>query len=199
MASEITHIVYGKKIFDRNNLVDWPKFVVGTIFPDIRYIAQVDRDLLHTYGTSEESIPTLNAFESGKYVHSLIDEKREAYIKSRGIYDLIPLNNISAGALKLVEDSVTYSLYSDWESVIISLDDIYEEELANGITKEIVHKWHQFFQGYMKQPPEEKQWLELARFFSYKDEQAAGWLEQIRFVQSNQQIMQIIKDTYNFI
>lgn len=199
MASEITHIVYGKKLFDRNSLVDWPKFVVGTIFPDIRYIAKVDRDLLHTYGTSEENIPTTNAFESGKYVHCLIDEKREAYIKSRGIYELIPLNNVSVSALKLVEDTVTYSLYSDWQSVIVSLDDIYEEELVHGITKEIVHRWHKFFQNYVKQTPGEKEWVELAKFFGYEDEQSKVWLEQIKFIQSNENIMQIIKDTYNFI
>lgn len=40
MASQITHIVYGKVVLDkflRDKGVDENKFYVGTVFPDIRY------------------------------------------------------------------------------------------------------------------------------------------------------------------
>jgi len=199
MAGEITHIVYGKKIFDRNKLTDWPKFLVGTIFPDIRYVANIDRGLLHDCNTSEALIPRINAFESGKYVHSLVDEKRDLFINSRNVYNFLPHQKSFSAALKLYEDALTYELFSGWQEVIDALDSTYEEAFVYGVNEKTVKKWHNFFKKYFKKKPDEKQWLELGNFLGFNYSDYTDLMKAIKIIKSKPEVLAIIKGTYKNI
>lgn len=161
MASHITHIVQGKKIFDRlpSNL-NWNEFVIGTIFPDIRYLAHKDRDLTHIYNTSAKEIPTDNSFKAGLYVHCFIDERRVQLLKELGMMEFIDYNWINESALKLVEDVVLFDKIQNWEEILTILALILPEETEYGISKEIVRKWHADIQRYIKESPSPKYWKE---------------------------------------
>jgi len=161
MGSQITHIVYGKKIFDRIGGHDWHDFVIGTVFPDIRYIAKLKRDDTHIYNTSEDQIPRNNSFNAGFYTHCFVDEKRESLLASYGLYNLIPRDYLHVTAVQLLEDTITYPLFNDWKSICQILKDISEEEKTYGVSHEVIRGWHDELSNYMEKGPSEELWESL--------------------------------------
>ncbi len=180
MASQIAHVVYGKKIFDRLTSFSWPDFVVGTLFPDIRYVAKVERDKLHKFGTSEESIPRGNSFEAGMYVHWLIDEKREKFIVERGLYELLPKGNYMHASLKLVEDELLYDTFGDWSKIIRILDYYPEEEMGYGINKETGEYWHELLKKYFQKKPQPSTFRELILRLGFDKEIGDTVIDQVK-------------------
>src|SRR3990167_2043327 len=108
MASQITHIPYGKKALEQlfpSRSVDEKRFFLGTLFPDIRYQAGLKREQTHPQVLSPEKIQVLkNDFDFGIAVHVLVDHEREKYLRKSGIFNLISITPLTNGALKLIED-----------------------------------------------------------------------------------------------
>ncbi|MEJ2347699.1 MAG: hypothetical protein P8Y17_00665 [Patescibacteria group bacterium] len=198
MASQVSHIVYGKKIFDecKNKNLSWPKFLVGTIFPDIRYLAKIDRDSTHGFNTSKEKIPN-NSFEAGMYIHWYVDEKREKILKKKGIYNLeLARSRLYSTALKLVEDQVLYDKYHHWEETVKALDTYYEEEYKYVPDKKIVKEWHNLNQKLFRAKPTDEtvRWMILRMGFD--EDVSAEVLEQMELVRNNRKIITVLSETY---
>src|SRR5690554_5341584 len=145
MASQITHIVLGSKIFNRinNGDLDWHEFSVATIFPDIRSLANIDRDLVHVYNTSEDKIPKDRSFSAGMYVHSLVDEKRNSTLDELGIFETYRQQKYFNTALKLREDLLFYDEFTDWQQIKNFLNTVYEDELLIIKDESVVGEWHE--------------------------------------------------------
>ena len=199
MASEITHVVYGKKIFDRLGDHSWPEFVTGTLFPDIRYMAKIDRKLVHFINTSEDKIPLNNSFRAGMYVHSLVDEKRELFLKSKRMYELLPENRLNATALKLVEDEVVYGRYKNWEGAVLIPDNLFKEEYLFSIPKKTIDSWYKFLQYYFNNGPSELAWNRLIQKLGFDKKLAREVIVQVNIIKQKTKVMNIIKSTYNYI
>lgn len=86
MASQISHIAYGQKFLDRylkNQEIDRKKFFVGTLFPDIRYLASLSRETNHVDNVDQTAIMhEKNDFQKGLLVHNFVDVEREKIIES---------------------------------------------------------------------------------------------------------------------
>ena len=199
MASQITHVVYGKKIFGRLSGFSWADFLIGTLFPDIRYVAKIDRDKLHQFNTSEDLIPKDNSFEAGKYVHWLIDEKREKSNIERGIYNLMPKEKYMHASLKLVEDELVYHRIDDWVEIIKLLDNYPKEELSNGINKEVIEYWHRLLKKYFQKGPSLSTWREMILGMGFDREVAEDVLNQTKTIKDNPEVIGIIKATFEII
>lgn len=200
MASQITHVVYGKKIFDRiESDLDWAEFIVGTTLPDIRYLAKVDRDKFHYFKTSEDSIPTDSSFNSGLYIHSLVDEKREALITSEGIYNYVSSDWAGVLALKLVEDEVLYSKYKGWAELIKIFDEYCKDEFRLIRDKEVVFRWHKFLQDYFRKKPTEEIWHKAIVLITSDESTAKKVIEETSKIKRNRRVMNIIRKTYKSI
>jgi len=199
MASQITHVVYGKKIYERLSGFSWPDFLIGTLFPDIRYVAKVDRDKLHQFNTSEGLIPRDNSFEAGKYVHWLIDEKREKFIVEKGTYDLLPKENYMNASLKLVEDELVYDRIGDWAEIVRILNNYPEEELSNGIDKETIELWHRLLKKYFLKEPGLSTWRDMILGMGFDNEVAEEVLNQTKTIKENPEVIKIIKATFEVI
>lgn len=199
MASQITHVVYGKKIFDRHPNLSWKGFLIGTLFPDIRHYAKISRDKLHVQGTSESLIPKNDSFKAGMYVHSLVDEKREKYISSKGIYDLLPKSKYVSSALKLVEDELVYDEIKNWEAIIRVLDSYSEEEFGVGIKKDEIKNWHKVLQEYFKKKPDFSGWRKMAFDMSYSEKVARDVFKEVKIIRDNPKVLNIILETKDII
>ena len=155
MANQITHIVLAEKLsnelfqkFDRDS------FLVGTVFPDIRYLKVIERDKTHFKGLSfQDILDEQNSFTAGLKYHSLVDEVREKYMVEKDIYALIPSSKFITQALKTYEDEVLYSNVSYWDQVVTSLNEVLpeESELVDQIDK--VKTWQSLMQEYFKEAP----------------------------------------------
>lgn len=199
MASEITHVVYGKKIFNRLDNLLWPEYVVGTLFPDIRYKAKIDRELLHFKNTLEEKIPSNGSFKAGIYVHSLIDEKRDKFLKEREVYKLLPKSILSATALKAIEDKLVFSRFSNWDEVISILEKPLDDEYEFGVSKGVVRGWHKFLQKYFSEGPSKKTWKMLIGELGFDEKLVEDFFIQIDLIEKNKEVIKIIKNTYDYI
>lgn len=155
MANQITHIVLAKKISDELfDKFDRPDFLVGTIFPDIRYLKVIERDKTHFKSLYfNDVLEEKNSFVAGMKYHTLVDEVREKYMVEKDIYSLIPSSKFITQALKIYEDEVLYPNVSDWDNMITYLNTVLPEEieLVGQINK--VETWHSLMQEYFKEPP----------------------------------------------
>lgn len=155
MANQITHIVLTEKISNKIfGIFDREAFIIGTVFPDIRYLKVIDRDKTHFKGLSlKDVLAEKNSFTAGLKYHSLVDEVRERYMIEKGIYTLIPTSKFITQALKVYEDEVLYPTVSTWAQITAYLDTVLidEKELVKDINK--IKMWHSLMSEYFKSNP----------------------------------------------
>jgi hypothetical protein len=84
-------------------------FIIGTSFPDIRYIAKIDRNQTHFKHVSFDQVKKAKtSFQAGYLFHSLVDEVREKYLKEHNAYQMAPQSKYTSFCLKVVEDQLLF-------------------------------------------------------------------------------------------
>lgn len=152
MAAPIAHIFLAVQLLAGpcKGLFNEKEFIVGTSFPDIRYLKVVERTETHfTNVTLQDILKEKDSFKAGMMFHSFVDEQREAYVVKNHLYDKIPAFRFTSQSLKFAEDellkprfhSIQYSGY---------FDDILDAEKAYGIDEQHIRVWHTLLQGYLK-------------------------------------------------
>lgn len=199
MASQITHIPYGKKVLDKflsGRKIDEKKFYIGTLFPDIRYLGSIEREITHPANPTIEHLQVLtNDFEIGAYTHVLVDIERENVLQKLGAYNLLVPEPITFYAMKQIEDELTYNLYPDWGKIISYLDTILPEELV--LAKEgPVRKWHNLLKKYFSSSPNPEMFKQLAKEINIDDAVIDLIEKKRKLIKEDQKLMGIIKDTY---
>ena len=120
-------------------------FRIGSLFPDIRHLAETERDHTHfPHVTLQEVFLEASPFIAGMKYHAYVDKKREAFMERGGHYNLIsdlPLA-YPRNFLKFVEDEIIFTSLNrnDWR---VLLQNTVPEEMEWGIREEVVIKWHQ--------------------------------------------------------
>lgn len=143
MAAPATHIILAKKVFDKycpdKNEAD---FFRGTEFADIRYIANIDRNLTHFMQVTLDEIINADAFTAGLKTHSLVDLTREKAVIDAKLYDIMPESKYLSQILKCYEDQLIYNQVSDWQKYVDFFDQVSDLELTFGITQQTILQWH---------------------------------------------------------
>lgn len=156
MASQITHIPYGRKaleMFLADREIDEQKFLVGTVFADIRYLGTTERGKTHWSQPKISQLKKIDDdFKLGMYVHSLVDIERNKVLEKLRIYEQVSQGLMASAVLKIIEDTVTYQLVDDWGKIISYFDEVLEEELEY-VSRETASEWHKKIQEYFSQPP----------------------------------------------
>ena len=87
-ASQLTHAYLAKKWLALNPKSEEYRgaFIRGTLFPDIRYFANLSRELTHEKNVTLKEISSCqDPFEAGKKFHAFVDESRELMVKKAKI------------------------------------------------------------------------------------------------------------------
>lgn len=184
-AGPIMHIVLALKALGHLPATfDKKAFIVGTSFPDIRYLAKIERNKTHIEpATWHDVVHAKNAFQAGMIFHNLVDNIRMTYFEpfyyqrgapySTSYIQFFPL------FMKTAEDHLLYDRLNNWHEISAYFDAIYQEELDFGIDALTIKTWHKKLQQYMQtQPniasvmpfisPQNKELLENACTFDYK-------------------------------
>lgn len=132
------------------------EMLVGTLFPDIRYMGVITREETH-YQNIEltDLVQELSPFEKGKKFHSYVDRIRAHLVRESGIesqIEDIPEQQLHS-FLKFLEDEILFN-QTDTAFTIEALDSYFEEELKQ-ISRQDVEKWHQILQNYFSIRPSE--------------------------------------------
>lgn len=152
MAAPIAHIFLAIQMLAGpfNGLYNEKDFIVGTSFPDIRYLKVVARTKTHfTNVTLQDILQERNSFKAGMLFHSLVDETREIYVAKNKLYEKIPHFRFSTQALKFAEDQILRS-QCDITKYHTYFDDIIDIEKTYGVDQGHINRWHTFLQDYFK-------------------------------------------------
>ncbi len=143
----VSHAALAKKFWDHFPQFDNKQksdFIAGTLFPDIRYLVNIPREVTHYENISLDQVlnaPT--AFQAGLLFHSYVDDRREIFVIESGIYDYVSQFDCPkiATQLKLAEDEILYGK-GDWKAYRAALKKIHPEERLFGIVETDLQKWH---------------------------------------------------------
>lgn len=148
-AFPVTHVYITRiffKYYPKYTLEEQQAFIVGTLFPDIRHLADSDRSETHFDPMPlSEVLKEENPFIAGMKFHSYVDIERDKLVDELRIYEELkkyvpPSQNHTF--LKLVEDEIvaTEGSYGD---VSVAMATIYPEEIRWGFKEKTLKKWHQ--------------------------------------------------------
>ncbi|NGX42372.1 MAG: hypothetical protein K940chlam7_00652 [Chlamydiae bacterium] len=157
-AAPGSHLFFAEWWIDANGIFDQncrDEFIIGNLFPDIRYLGTVKRRMTHVKGVNKDDIKNADSyFRAGILLHSFVDEEREKFVKKYKIFkklDFIPKKG-RVFFLKLLEDEIL------WENINLpqaqsALESIYPEEADTGVDLETINEWHSLMIDYFKQKP----------------------------------------------
>lgn len=156
MAGPIAHILLAISILPKDLPQENIKqFIVGSSFPDIRYMAKnLSRDQTHSKNISMdmvlEKINNKDFFLAGMLFHSFVDEIRDKYMHKNNIYKIMPRAEHAARAIKLLEDEILFEKIESPDKVSKYFDDIFDEEIAYGLSRHEVNNWHTLMKAYLE-------------------------------------------------
>lgn len=154
-AGPYVHIQLAEKFISHYQVKNRRLFLVGTLFPDIRYLGKISRDQTHFKGIGlKEIIEEKSDFIAGMKLHSFVDEIREKFTVTSGIYDYIkrlePQHH--ATLLKLIEDEILWK--KQLTSTLVNyLAETSKQEIEFSVPFDMVIKWHLYLSSYFNQQP----------------------------------------------
>lgn len=158
MASQITHIIYAKKLFEKYDLLPEEKdeFILGTTFPDIRRIDPTIKRKdthLHFYPINLD-FKNLTPFEAGWKFHLYCDMRREEILNQYGFYSIGRTEEFCRQPAKMLEDELVYDEYNNWEKLVNYFNDV--PFISNGINvpKETFELWYSILANYIDTKPD---------------------------------------------
>ncbi len=168
MAAPVAHIFCALALLNSGKLKvdDKQAFILGTSFPDIRYLDVIERAETHKKNvTWDDVVNAPSSFEAGMLLHALLDHVRENYVEIHHLYDQLPNNPYRTHVLKFFEDILLYDYVTEWPHIITYFDTIAQEEKKYGIAMPYLRIWHKLLQQYISQHPSAKQ---IAGFLKHR-------------------------------
>ena len=153
MSTFATHIVLAQKVIHHFPNINKAEYFIGTIYPDIRYLNVLSRELTHINPTIKEGD---SAFIIGMKVHNIVDIARDDFVIKNGIYEIYRNIATISTSSKFYDDIVLYDKISNWEEISDYVRNISEEEKKFNVTLEILQKWHSLTLDYIKNPPNDQ-------------------------------------------
>lgn len=157
-AGPITHLYLAERYCEIHVIQDeqWVhEFLIGNLFPDIRYLGHFPRELTHPNVIHLDEIQSIvNGFEAGMKFHAWIDLAREEFVEETGVYkSVIPLaEGHQATLLKLIEEEIMADLY-DGRQWSFLFDQVQAEEREFGVSDDVIQSWHTILQYTMEYRP----------------------------------------------
>jgi hypothetical protein len=158
-ASPLFHVVVAEKwltAFEDYNEDEKCAFFLGTLFPDIRYLAGLSRSTTHEYGFSLEQIRAIeDPFLKGIRVHVFVDDVREKFVERQEIIKILDeTKGDKILYLKFLEDEILYSAREKGASLpICHYLKQFDPAEFTFTSQEILEEWHELLRGYLSTRP----------------------------------------------
>lgn len=158
MSSPITHLVLAEKVFEKYfPSKNKAEFMIGTIFPDIRRFAKIDRNSTHFESMKIGSILNESSFMAGYHFHSVVDGLMKKFRLKEEYASLFAESEYLNEVMKTFEDMVLMPKIENWDNICRVFERVMPEEMELfGTDREVVEKWHLRVQNYIKTMPDYK-------------------------------------------
>jgi hypothetical protein len=193
MASQIAHIVYARKYFDRleaagageGNMppenLNRDEFILGCVFPDIRLVDKnIKRKDTHLrFPVLDLNFFGLTSLEAGWKFHLYCDMRREEILNNHKFYSLKRTADFFGRPAKFLEDGVIYDRYNNWEKLANFFNNPPFINTDLGIQQETFNLWYAILAKYIETKPDIKSMrILLSKVnLSHKDEIIATIME----------------------
>jgi hypothetical protein len=157
MAQQIAHVVYAQKYLENNPRKGGEFFILGTLFPDIRRVAEkISRKDTHLrFSKIDLDFSGMELFEAGWKFHLWCDMRREEILNKYGFYALRGTNLIEPG-VKLMEDELVYDKLKNREKLIFFLNNPPLVKTDLDVSQETVERWYAILAKYLEKKPNDK-------------------------------------------
>ena len=180
MAAPATHIILALRLPllpEKNK----QEFIIGTSFPDIRYLGVIEREKTHNNQATWKTIQQeSSSFKAGMDFHALVDRMREDYMIEHNVYDKVSKSQRASQILKIFEDTLLYEKIDNWNEIACYFDTIHEEELRFDIKEYDIKRWHKILQDYLRKKPNESQLIKFYTHLKYDSKITRSLLGLIR-------------------
>ncbi len=157
MASQISHVVYAKKYLEQHPAMNADLFLLGTLFPDIRRVADnIKRK--DTHNLHEElnlEFHGIAPFEAGWKFHLWCDMRREEILNKYEFYKL-PFTIDHDVPPKILEDELVYNKYQNWEKLNFILNNPPQINVELDVSQETIERWYAILAKYFEKKPDGK-------------------------------------------
>ncbi len=219
MASQISHIVYAKKYFDRleseglndlnnvkklfvpNEKINRDEFILGCVFPDIRRVDKTikRRDTHLKFAPLDLNFSGLTSFDAGWKFHLYCDMRREEILNRYNFYSSDEKSYMKGWAAKLLEDELIYDEYNNWEKIGNYFNNPPYENIKLNVTQETFRLWYAIVAKYIEKKPNDKiMSIFLIKQLAFPDEveKIASAVKELR---KNEKVVEILKKVKNEI
>lgn len=87
MPGLITHLACAEKYLRQNPKKDYKKFILGTVFPDIKYLAKLNREETHKRYKATLNLSRFDSFKSGWKFHIYIDSQWNKIVRNNALFE----------------------------------------------------------------------------------------------------------------
>ena len=198
MAYPITHIVLSQKVYNKYfKDKDRKKFFVGTSFPDIRTLAHFKRERTHYENLVIEDITSEDSFMAGLKFHSYVDEERKKYLNKSVVFKLFPKSEYLIHGLKFLEDQLLYEKIDNWDEYVRFFNNVLDEELNFGVSRDDVEEWHETLRTYLGKKPDHKRLIEMQTTVGRTKEFSNGIIDLVRKLGRDEGVIRYVSELYD--
>jgi len=105
VAAPVSHVVYALEYLKVHPEYEKYKFLRGTVFPDIRYVADIERPLTHPEGVTLDKVDAeADSWRAGFLFHNWVDVQWQKYLTDGGVDIYDTANQVLFDAVKEIED-----------------------------------------------------------------------------------------------
>jgi len=195
MASQIAHIIYAKKYFNKYpSTINKDEFILGCVFPDMRRIdGNIKRKDTHRhYDPLNLDFEGLTAFEAGWKFHLYCDMKREEILNKYAFYSLPETEIFWHLSAKLLEDEVVYEKYNNWEKLVHYFNNVPFIETDIDVSRETFSLWYAILAKYIEKKPDSKAMRIILSKLPDLAEKADGIVQSIDALRKNGKVTNIL-------
>jgi len=195
MASQIAHIIYARKYFEKHpSTINKDEFMLGCVFPDIRRIDEtIKRKDTHLhFGELNLDFTGLSAFEAGWKFHLYCDMCREDILNKHGFYALKNTADFYHQPAKMLEDEIAYDEYNNWEKLVNYFNNVPFINAGIGVTRETWELWYAMIAKYAERKPDSKS-ISAFLIKQRKIENTAEIVATVDKLRKNAKVVEILK------
>ena len=157
MASQIAHVVYATKYFEKYPLPNGEReeFILGSLFPDIRRIDEtIQRKDTHLrFEPLDLNFEGLDPFQSGWKFHLYCDMRREEILNNHNFYLLKNTADFWHLSSKIFEDEIIYDDCDNWEKLVHYFNNVPDIDVGTDVSRETFELWYAIIAKYVETKP----------------------------------------------
>ncbi|HOY56090.1 MAG TPA: hypothetical protein PLH37_01570 [bacterium] len=203
MPLPFSHLVLSDIVLKKNNQIDninESHYFIGSVFPDIRYLAKLPREKTHlAIGNSELIFNKLkqesNYFEKGILAHLYVDQIFLEYFN-----DYLTQNKNSYYPILFLLEQKVFNDFGLAEKFAPYFDSVLIDEANKySINIEIVKKWHSLIQKYLSSGMNADFSCEFLRQIGMDDNFLNEIMQGVEKIKNNNEIKEKIENFKNVV